>query len=49
MGGQWGVVGGWVGKNSKEKIKIKIGLGAGMGSITYFLEFGKVLHSLNKT
>jgi hypothetical protein len=24
-------------------------LGAGMGSITYFLEFGKVLHSLNKT
>jgi hypothetical protein len=38
-------VGGWE-KFQKQK---KIGWGGGVGSITYLLEFGRVLHSPSKT
>jgi hypothetical protein len=44
MGGsRW--VGGWVGRVSKEKKR----WGEGVGSITYLLEFGRVLHNPSKT
>jgi len=38
-----------VGKVSKTKEKEKIEWGVRVGSITYLLEFGKVLHSPSKT
>jgi hypothetical protein len=38
-----------VGEISKAKEKEKIGWGVGVGSITYLLEFGRVLHSFSKT
>jgi hypothetical protein len=39
-----------VGEISKAKEKQKeIGWGVGVGSITYLLEFGRVLHSFSKT
>jgi hypothetical protein len=38
-----------VGKVSKAPKKKKKGLGAKVGSVTYLLEFGKVLHNTSKT